>query len=270
MISHLYIYPIKSLGAISLQKAVMEKEGLRGDRRFMLVDMQGKFITQRTRPELTRFVLCETVGGFLVKDVKSGLEKELPWLPVLGSYLKVEIWEDQLSAREVLDGWSEWFSGALSESVRLVQLTDDSPREMKSKYQTELTNNTSFADSLPLLVVGSASYQALEDRLEQAVDRLRFRPNIIVSSEAPFTEDSWAEIQVGEVRLSGAKPCARCSLVNVDPYSGESDKKTLKTLASFRTLNNKVYFGQQFVPISLGEIQVGDEVQVIRTQDAVY
>jgi uncharacterized protein YcbX len=270
MISHLYIYPIKSLGAISLQKVVMEKEGLRGDRRFMLVDAQGKFITQRTRPELTRFVLSETVGGFLVKDVKSGLAKELPWFPVLGSHLKVEIWEDHLPAREVLDGWSDWFSKALAESVSLVQLTDDSPREMKAKYQTDLAKNTSFADSLPLLVVGSASYQALEDRMEQEVDRLRFRPNIIVSSKEPFVEDSWAEIQVGELRLSGAKPCARCPLVNVDPYSGESDKKTLKMLASFRTLNNKVYFGQQFVPISLGEIQVGDEVQVIRTQDAVY
>jgi uncharacterized protein YcbX len=182
----------------------------------------------------------------------------------------VEIWEDHLPAREVLDGWADWFSKALAESVSLVQLTDDSPREMKAKYQTDLAKNTSFADSLPLLVVGSASYQALEDRMEQEVDRLRFRPNIIVSSEAPFIEDSWAEIQVGELRLSGAKPCARCPLVNVDPYSGESDKKTLKMLASFRTLNNKVYFGQQFVPISLGEIQVGDEVQVIRTQDAVY
>ena len=270
MISHLYIYPIKSLGAISLQKVVMEKEGLLGDRRFMLVDAQGKFITQRTRPELTRFVLSETVGGFLVKDVVSGLAKELPWFPVLGSHLQVEIWEDHLPAREVLDGWADWFSKALAESVSLVQLTDDSPREMKAKYQTDLAKNTSFADSLPLLVVGSASYQALEDRMEQEVDRLRFRPNIIVSSLTPFIEDSWAEIQVGELRLSGAKPCARCPLVNVDPYSGESDKKTLKTLASFRTLNNKVYFGQQFVPISLGEIQVGDEVQVIRTQDAVY
>jgi hypothetical protein len=270
MILHLYIYPIKSLGAISLQKVVMEKEGLRGDRRFMLVDAQGKFITQRTRPELTRFVLSETVEGFLIRDVVSGLSKELPWFPVLGSHLQVEIWEDHLPAREVLDGWADWFSKALAESVSLVQLTDDSPREMKAKYQTDLAKNTSFADSLPLLVVGSASYQALEDRMEQEVDRLRFRPNIIVSSETPFIEDSWAEIQVGELRLSGAKPCARCPLVNVDPYSGESDKKTLKTLASFRTLNNKVYFGQHFVPISLGEIQVGDEVQVIRTQDAVY
>ena len=80
----------------------------------MLVDAQGKFITQRTRPELTRFVLSETVGGFLVKDVVSGLAKELPWFPVLGSHLQVEIWEDHLPAREVLDGWSDWFSKALA------------------------------------------------------------------------------------------------------------------------------------------------------------
>lgn len=270
MISHLFIYPIKSLGAISLQKVVLEKEGLRGDRRFMLVDTQGKFITQRTRPELTRFTLTETSVGFVVKDVISGIEKELTWSPPLGENIRVEIWDDQLVAREVLNGWSFWFSEALQEEVYLVQITDEYPREMNEKYQTNLAKNTSFADSLPLLVVGSASYRALEDRLGETIDRLRFRPNIIVSTDEPFIEDTWAEIKVGLVHLSGAKPCARCPLVNVDPQSGESNKNTLKTLASFRTLNHKVYFGQQFVPISLGEIQIGMEVQLIQSKDAVY
>jgi len=270
MISHLYIYPIKSLGAISLQKALLEKEGLRGDRRFMLVDAQGKFITQRTRPELTRFTLSESFCGFLVNDEVTGLAKELPWLPLLGENIQVEIWEDQLLAQEVSDGWSTWFSEALNEDVRLVRITEENPRLMKSKYQTALTKNTSFADSLPLLVVGSASYQALEDRMDQAVDRLRFRPNIIVSTDEPFIEDSWSEIQVGETYMLGAKPCARCPLVNVDPHTGESDKNTLKTLASFRTLNHKVYFGQQFVPMDLGVIQVGMEVRPIQVRDAIY
>lgn len=270
MISHLFIYPIKSLGAISLQKVVLEKEGLRGDRRFMLVDAHGKFITQRTRPELTRFTLTETSIGFMVRDVTTGLEKELPWSPRLGENRQVEIWEDLLAAREVLDGWSAWFSKAMEEEVYLVQITDENPREMKEKYQTNLAKNTSFADSLPLLVVGSASYQALEDRLGEPIDRLRFRPNMIVTTDEPFVEDTWDEINLGLAQLSGAKPCARCPLVNVDPYSGESTKNTLKTLASFRTLNHKVYFGQQFVPISLGEIQIGMEVQVIQSKDAVY
>jgi len=270
MVTHLYIYPIKSLGAVSLSESVMEKEGLRGDRRFMLVDVSGKFITQRTRPELTRFVLSESAQGFIVKDSASGLEKELTWEPVLGSWIPVEIWEDQLPAREVLEGWSDWFSTALSEEVKLVRISSEKPRVMKAKYQTEIAKNTSFADSLPVLLVSAGSYISLQERLEEPVDQLRFRPNIIVSSQEPFVEDTWSEIKLGEVLLSGAKPCARCPLVNVDPLTGESDKKTLKALASFRTLNHKVYFGQQFVPMSVGKIQVGMEVQVIQSKDAVY
>jgi len=270
MVTHLYIYPIKSLGAVSLTESVLEKEGLRGDRRFMLVDAKGKFITQRTRPELTRFVLSASAKGFRVKDSFTGLEKELTWEPTLGPWLPVEIWEDQLPAREVMEGWSAWFSEALSEEVYLVRITAEKPRVMKAKYQTELAQNTSFADSLPLLVLSSASYASLQERLSDPVDPLRFRPNIIVEAMEAFVEDTWAEISIGETRLSGAKPCARCPLVNVNPISGESDKKTLKALASYRTMNHKVYFGQQFVPISLGKIQVGMEVQVIRSKDAVY
>jgi uncharacterized protein YcbX len=270
MVSHLYIYPIKSLGAVSVSKAVLEQEGLQGDRRFMLVDEQGKFITQRTRPALTRFALSESANGYLVKDAVTGLEKELFLAPALGDYISVEIWDDQLQAREVMDGWSLWFSQALSQQVKLVRITEENPRQMKEKYQTGIAKNTSFADSLPLLVVSAGSYRALERRVLGPVNRLRFRPNIIVSATEPFVEDTWSEIKIGEVSLSGAKPCARCPLVNVDPISGESDKKTLKTLASFRTINQKVYFGQQFVPISIGEIHVGMEVQVIRSQDAIY
>ena len=270
MVTHLYIYPIKSLGAVSLGESVMEKEGLRGDRRFMLVDPAGHFITQRTRPELTRFVLSQSEQGFTVKDTVSGLEKELTWEPNLGDWVSVKIWDDQVKAREVLEGWSDWFSTVLSEEVRLVQISPEKPRVMKEKYQTELAKNTSFADSLPLLLVSKGSYAALQERLEEPLDQLRFRPNIIVSSPESFIEDTWAEIRVGQVFLSGAKPCARCPLVNVDPLTGESDKKTLKALASFRTLNHKVYFGQQFVPISLGKIQVGMEVQVLQSKDALY
>lgn len=248
----------------------MESEGLRGDRRFMLVDAAGKFITQRTRPELTRFTLRESTVGFIVIDAASGLEKELSWEPTLGSWLSVEIWEDELQAREVLDGWSAWFSAALAEQVKLVRITAENPRAIKKKYQTDLVKSTSFADSLPLLVVGSASFQALEDRIGESVDRLRFRPNIVVSTSVPFEEDTWSEIKIGELRLFGAKPCARCPLINVDPFTGESDKKTLQALAAFRTINHKVYFGQQFVPISLGTIKVGSSLQILATKDARY
>lgn len=258
------------MGAVSLSEAVLESEGLRGDRRFMLVDAAGKFITQRTRPELTRFLLRESAAGFIVLDAASGLEKELPWEPTLGSWLSVEIWEDELQAREVLDGWSAWFSAALAEQVKLVRITAENPRIIKEKYQTDAVKSTSFADSLPLLLISSGSYAALQERLKEPVDQLRFRPNIIVSALEPFVEDTWSEIMIGEVSLSGAKPCARCPLVNVNPFTGESDKKTLQALAAFRTINHKVYFGQQFVPISLGTIKVGSSLQILATKDARY
>jgi uncharacterized protein YcbX len=270
MVTHLFIYPIKSLGAVSLIEADVENEGLRGDRRFMLVDGAGKFITQRTRPELTRFVLRASENGFLVRDSVTGSEKELRREPSLGSWIPVEIWEDQLLAQEVSDGWSAWFTKALSEEVKLVRMSEAEPRVMKEKYQTAMAKNTSFADSLPILLVSSASYDLVDQRLQEPVDRLRFRPNIIVDAIEPFVEDTWAEIKLGDVSLSGAKPCARCPLVNVDPLSGKSDKRTLKTLASFRTLNHKVYFGQQFVPISQGKVRVGTPVQIISTKDAIY
>jgi hypothetical protein len=141
---------------------------------------------------------------------------------------------------------------------------------MEVKYQTDLAKNTSFADALPLLLISAGSYTALEQRMEEPFDQLRFRPNIVVDVTEPFVEDTWAEIKLGMVTLSGAKPCARCPLVNVNPLSGVSDKVVLKTLASFRTVNNKVYFGQQFVPISLGKIRVGMEVQLVRSKGALY
>ena len=98
------------------------------------------------------------------------------------------------------------FGTALSEEVKLVRISSEKPRVMKAKYQTELAKNTSFADSLPVLLVSAGSYASLQEHVEEPIDQLRFRPNIIVSSPEPFLEDTWAELKIGEVSLSGAKP----------------------------------------------------------------
>lgn len=269
-ISQIYIYPIKSLGALSLQEAQVEIQGLAGDRRYMLVDEQGKFITQRTRPDLTRFQLSLQADGFLVEDKHSGQKKTLSSSIELGETKMVEIWEDHVEARLVLDDWSEWFSQLLQERVFLVRLTDSSPRFIKEKYQTPLSKESSFADALPILLCSEASYEALEDQLGDKVDRLRFRPNIIVSGSNAFEEDTWKQIQAGNVELFGAKPCARCQLVTVHPQQGTIQKEVLTALSHIRKIGNKVYFGQQFVPNLLGKIAVGDQIMVQIQQDAVY
>jgi len=237
----------------------------------MLVDSANKFITQRTRPELTRFQLEAKGGGFEVKDQRNQCVKFLDFNPPLGSTEEVQIWDDRVMACEVLDDWSVWFSEKIGEEVRLFQLSSLFSRYIQPVYQTAESKISSFADSLPILLCSEASFHHVDSLLDQPLDWRRFRPNIIVSNQMAFEEDTWQEISIGNsVKLFGAKPCARCQLINVDPNDGTSDSTILKALSQTRKFENKVYFGQQFVPISLGEIKVGDRININKLKDAIF
>jgi hypothetical protein len=270
-IHSIIIYPIKSLGGIHVAKITLEPPGLQYDRRFMLVDDQNNFITQRTRPELTRFQLELRQDGFDVIDQSTQKSKFLNFKPLLGRGEKVQIWDDGVMAHEVLEDWSTWFSDKLDQEVRLFQLSQSFSRTINPIYQTEKSKVSSFADSLPILLCSKASYDHFDALLDQPLDWRRFRPNIIVSNQMAFEEDTWHEISIGNsVKLFGAKPCARCQLININPTDGTIDLNILKTLAQIRKFDNKVYFGQQFVPISLGEIKVGDKVNIHKLKDAIF
>lgn len=271
LIKQLFIFPIKSLGSISVNSVDIEAAGFKGDRRFMLIDSFGKFITQRTRPDLTRFRLSLHVDGYLVDDCISGFSKVLSNKPVLKEMLAAELWDDDLQVAEVGEEWSEWFSEVLGEPIRLVMQQAHAPRMIADKYRTSGSGESSFADSLPILIASESSYLKLEDVYGQSFDLLRFRANLVVSGCKAFDEDTWEEISLHHVRLFGAKPCARCQLVNVEPHTGVVDQGgVLNALASFRKRGNQVYFGQQMVPITQGKIQVGDEIVILKRKDALF
>jgi uncharacterized protein YcbX len=271
LVKQLYLFPIKSLAAIAVGQVLVDAAGFVGDRRCMLVDPNGKFITQRTRPDLTRFKLSLVEDGYLVQDQITGQSKVLSSMPKLKESLAAELWDDSLQVVEVGEGWSEWFSDLLEEPVCLVMQKPESPRIIKEKYQTIGSNQSSFADSLPILLASEASYKQVEAVYGQDYDPLRFRANLIVEGAESFEEDTWAEISISSVRLFGAKPCARCQLINVHPATGQVDQGgMLKALATFRQKDHKVYFGQQMVPITMGKIQVGDEVIVSTRKDALF
>ncbi len=270
-VSQLFIFPIKSLGPISLDEVVVEAAGFQGDRRFMLVDALGVFITQRTRPDLTRFQVEVNEEGYRVFDRLSGFSKVLNNNPQLLDALQVNLWDDHLEVREVGEGWSDWFTELLDEPIHLVMQVPENPRLIAEKYQTVGSEQSSFADSLPILVASEASYVQLEAVYGSSIDYHRFRANMIVTGSDAFSEDTWHEISINSVRLFGAKPCARCQLINVEPATGDVDKGgVLKALASFRQKDNKVYFGQQMVPIQWGKIRVGDELTIINWKDALF
>lgn len=270
-IQSLIIYPIKSLGGLSVSKSLVESLGLEYDRRFMLVDSWNNFISQRTWPELTRFLLDVGNGGFQIEDQVSKQAKLLAFHPLIGRQEEVKIWDDRVMAHEVLEDWSAWFSEKLNQDVRLVQMSKSFSRIIKPEYQTEASRVSSFADSLPILLCSEASFESIDSLLDQSVDRRRFRPNIIVSNEIAFEEDTWLEISIGNsVKLFGAKPCARCGLINVNPSDGTIDANILKALSQTRQFDHKIYFGHQFVPISKGEIKVGDTILINKFKDAIF
>jgi hypothetical protein len=270
-IHSIIIYPIKSLGGINVSKIMVEPPGLQYYRRFMLVDDDNNFITQRTRPELTRFQLESKNGGFEVLDLSTQSTKYLDFEPLLGSMEEVQIWDDRVMAHEVLEDWSVWFTEKLGQHVRLFQLSTRFSRATNPAYHTEKSKISSFADSLPILLCSEASFKYMDSHLNQPLDWRRFRPNIIVSNQTAFEEDTWHEISIGsDVKLFGAKPCARCQLINVNPNDGTSDSNILKTLSQTRKFENKVYFGQQFVPISMGEIKIDDLITIHKRKDAIF
>ncbi len=263
-LTEINIYPIKSTRRIALQEAEVLPRGLSWDRRWMLVDSGGKFVTARKHP---RLALVDTQVGDTALSVNGpGMpELELPLRPQHGGTVEVEIWRDHCMAVAAGEAADTWFSRYLDMPVRLVQLTDDLKRGVDPQYGRS-GDEVSFADGFPLLLISEASLEDLNSRLEKPVSMRRFRPNVVVSGCGPYAEDDWRRLRIGEVEFEGVKPCSRCIFTTIDPDTGEKDPnmEPLRTLGSYRRRQEGgVYFGRNLIPRSGGVIRVGDDVEVL-------
>ena len=257
-IQNLYLYPIKSLGGIAVEEAVVEERGFKYDRRWMLVDKKGDFVTQRQHPQLAllQVALSETqLEVFSKVDPSQRITFDLGL--VSNQELQVSIWGDQVLARVVSAEVSQWFSDFLQMDLDLVVMPESSHRKMDPRYAVQ-GKSVSFADGMPYVMIGQSSLDELNQRLEEPVSMDRFRPNLVFSGGQAFEEDQFTQIKVGEVDFQVVKPCARCVLITVNQQTGEKGKEPLATLATYRTVNNKVYFGQNAVALAPGIVQVGD------------
>lgn len=262
-ISEIWIYPIKSLPGIRLEEAQVEAKGLRYDRRWMLVDNNGKCLTQRTCLRLAFFDVQLGEKGLVVTDrlSVSGESCFIPYLPDREDWVPVQVWDSTFTAQLVSDAVSQWFSILLGFGVRLVCMGEHSHRKVNEKYALK-GEEVSFADGYPILLISQASLDNLNERLSVPVKMHRFRPNLIVSGASPFEEDTWRDIQVGEVGMKLVKPCSRCVMVTIDPETGEKSPEPLKTLSLFRKMGHKVMFGQNILVQTEGGIRVGDPLIV--------
>jgi uncharacterized protein YcbX len=254
-VKELYLYPIKSLAGIRVKSAKAEEMGFENDRRWMLIDDQNQFITQREYPNLSQFY--PKINGDKISINHQDATHEFSINETLVKPLFSNVWDDETKVFEVNKATSKWFSEALGFECKLVKITNNGDRKhSSSKLNTTL--NVSLADSYPYLLIGSESLIFLNEKLEEKITIERFRPNIVISSSIPHEEDSFGNFQIGNVKFKNAKPCARCVMINNNPNTAVVLKEPLKTLSPYRTSNNNVFFGINIFCFNEGIITVGE------------
>ena len=260
-VQNLYLYPIKSLGGISVQEAQVEERGFKYDRRWMLVDQSGEFLTQRQHPQLAllQVALGET-GMVVFSKVDPSRKISFDFEMNSGKEMQVSVWGDVLTALQVSPDVSAWFSDFLAMNVDLVRMPESSHRKLDPRYAVQ-EESVSFADGMPYVMIGQASLDELNGRLADPVGMDRFRPNLVFSGGEAYAEDQFKQLQIGEVEFQVVKPCARCVMITVDQEKGTKGKEPLATLATYRSQGAKVYFGQNAVALTQGIVRVGDPIQ---------
>lgn len=266
-VTSIHVYPIKSCRAIDLKAARFDELGLLYDRRLMVIDAAtSRFLTQRDEPRMALIT---------PRLAPTAMQVTAPNMPVL----KVDTHRDAQERREVTvwrftgpaddlgDNAASWVSTVLERPCRLVRFPDDVQREVNPKYAGPGVL-TAYSDGYPILITTEGSLEDLNKRASERVPMNRFRPNIVITGAAPFAEDTWKRIRVGEIEIDVVKPCSRCAITTVDAITAKRGKEPLATLATFRLHEKETWFGQNCIHRSLGSIRVGDTVEVLETGPA--
>lgn len=258
-LTQIWIYPIKSLGGISLPDAYVVEKGLQHDRRWMLVDENGKFMTQRVLPKMSAFKLSmhNTILTVKYKEEKLALSMTAPSSE---RAVEVQIWDDFVNACETEPQYSAWFSQHLGVNCRLVHFPEGNPRPIDPKHYVS-DEQVSLADAYPFLIIGQSSLDDLNRRLTTPVPMNRFRPNFVFTGGAPYEEDAYTNFTIGSTQFAGIKPCARCVLTTVNQDTGQTGDEPLRTLSQYRKNGNKIHFGENLVARSFGTVSVGDSIK---------
>lgn len=272
-IKSLHIYPVKSARGISLQTAQVKPRGLAGDRRFMLVNADGGFITQREHPKLALLCTRQIDGGIALKWPKHDwMDVAFPSpYPSQGNRMQVTVWRSSVNAAHIEGNINAALSAWLGRPVSLVFMDESAERLANPKW-TPVPSQVSFADGYPILITNTASLTALNNHIintgGKALSMDRFRPNIVVDCDIPWAEDTWGSLQMGDVILDLVKPCARCVITSIDQSTGAKHKKT--ALAALKNLhpstdpkNPGVLFGWNAVPRGLGMISKDSPVSIL-------
>jgi uncharacterized protein YcbX len=261
-VSSLWRYPLKSVMGVSLPVMKVNSWGPDLDRRWMVVDSQRRFLSQRQLPMMCRLAASLTESGLRLQSLDDqSLFTEVTEPSDAERYL-VTVWSDTAEAIDAGDVAAGWLTDLLGRELRLCFMPDTTHRQVDAQFALA-GRRVSFADGFPFLLCSEFSLLALSDALRRSLDMRRFRPNIVVSGAAPFAEDTWQRIRIANIEFDVVKPCARCVIptINLDSAAREAD--VFEMLRAERGSNGEVYFGQNLVHYGEGEIAVGQSVEIL-------
>jgi uncharacterized protein len=263
-VQELNIYPLKSGRGISRQRVQVMPTGFNWDRHWMLVNAQGKFLSQRTHPVLAR--ITAAIGDAqLTLQLGAGPPLVLPLEP-RGELTAVQVWSDVCEGFDQGEPANGWASRIVGEPVRIVRMPAQPRRMANARFAGPIPVPVSFADGFPILVCNRASLADLNLRMPQPVGMERFRPNLVLDGLPAFAEDRIAAVTIGPVRLELVKPCTRCVITSTDQVTGDRSTNPLPVLKEFRNSRELmgVMFGENAIPAAgAGEyIELGAECEV--------
>ncbi len=253
------IYPIKSARGIAMPEWETDAFGLRYDRRWMVVDGNGTFITQRNHPRMA-LVEVKIGDGVLRIDAPGMPTLETSLHPASAVVTQIVVWNFSGPSTWLGETAALWFTEFLGTVCSLVHMGDDVVRPANPLFAPE-TTRVSFADGYPILLISEESLADLNSRMSRPLPMNRFRPNLVVAGAEAYAEDRWEKIEIGGMPLRVVKPCFRCVITTTDQVTAERGREPLRTLARYRRVNGEVMFGQNVVHETTGRLRVGDTVR---------
>ena len=268
-VSELWIYPIKSCGGIAVEQLMLDDRGPENDRRWMLVDKAGRFISQREVPRLT--LIDVALDNGTIRVGAPGMDSLSFAASSAHGAQACTVWRDTVGLQHVSTEVDRWFSEFARVECRLMHMPATTERVVNPDY-APARRLVTLADAFPMLLIGTGSLDLLNDKLEARgqppVPMNRFRPNVVAADVPPHQEDEWRAIRIGALDCEVVKPCARCVIPNVDLATGRPGVEPLRTLATYRKQGSKVFFGQNVMHAAPGVIRRGDDVVILGNSDA--
>jgi uncharacterized protein YcbX len=253
-VRRLSIAPVKGLGLLHPHEILLDRHGVSENRRFHLVEPDGRRYASKEFGPLVRVVAEYDVGA-------ERLSLRFPDGAVaddevrLGRRLETDFYGRPVPGRVVEGPWAAALSDYVGRPLELVRCDRPGAGVDRGPGPVSLVSDASIAEF------------ARHARIDSAEDGRRFRMLVVAGGCEPHEEDGWlgAELRIGEAIVHILGTVARCVVTTRSPDTGERDVDTLRVLKSYRGQSETTggfdfgVFGEVVEP---GRVRVGDPIEV--------